>query len=85
MLSKSSALSFFLIITFTMQYVEGTWSKGWVRLLVLMFKSRLLQLEMAKPFLDALASLGSMLESGWVTNVFEILSNIGHIFRVCSE
>ena len=51
MLSKSSALSFFLIITFTMQWVEGTWSKGWVRLLVLMFKSRLLQLEMAKPFL----------------------------------
>ena len=34
-----------------MQMVEGTWSKGWVRLLVLMFKSRLLQLEMAKPFL----------------------------------
>ena len=36
-------------------------------------------------FLDALASLGSMLESGSVIHVFEILSNIGHIFRVGSE
>ena len=41
------------------------------------------------PFLDALASLGSVLESHSVSqsvgNVFEILSNLGHIFRVCSE
>ena len=36
-------------------------------------------------FLDALASLGSMLESHSLINVFEILSNLGHIFRVCSE
>ena len=40
-------------------------------------------------FLDALASLGSMLESHSVSqsvgNVFEILSNIGHIIRVCTE
>ena len=49
MLSKSSVLPLSLIITFGR--LEGTWSKGWVRLLVLMFKSRLLQLEMAKPFL----------------------------------
>ena len=35
-------------------------------------------------FLDALASLGSMLESQSLINVFEILSNLGHIFRVCS-
>ena len=35
-------------------------------------------------FLDALASLGSMLVSESVINVFEILSNLGHIFRVCS-
>ena len=35
-------------------------------------------------FLDALASLGSVLESEWVTNVFEILSNLGHIFRLSS-
>ena len=35
-------------------------------------------------FLDALASLGSMLESQWLSHVFEILSNLGHIFRVCS-
>ena len=35
-------------------------------------------------FLDALASPGSMLESQsvqWLTNVFEILSNLGHTFR----
>ena len=36
-------------------------------------------------FWDALASLGSMLESQSLSNVFEILSNPGHIFRVCSE
>ena len=42
-------------------------------------------------FLDALASLGSMLQSQWVSNVFEILSNLGHIFMfqgvfiLCSE
>ena len=47
-------------------------------------------------FLDALASLGSMLESLSLFNVFDILSNLGHIiglssgyvqgiFRVCSE
>ena len=39
-------------------------------------------------FLDALASLGSVLESHSVSqsvgDVFEILSNLGHIFRVCS-
>ena len=35
-------------------------------------------------FLDALASLGSMFESESVSNVLEILSNLGHIFRVCS-
>ena len=48
-LYKSSVSSLSLIITFGR--LEGTWSKGWVRLFVLMFKSRLLQLEMAKPFL----------------------------------
>ena len=32
-------------------------------------------------FLDALASLESMLESEWVSNVFEILSILGHIIR----
>ena len=37
---------------------------------------------MGGPFLDALASLGSMLESQSVGNVFEILSNLGHIFRM---
>ena len=37
-----------------------------------------------KVFLDALASLGSMLESESVINVFEILSNLGHIFRLSS-
>ena len=37
-------------------------------------------------FLDALASLGSMLESHRVTQQCnEILLNLGHIFRVCSE
>ena len=36
-------------------------------------------------FLDALASLGSMLESESLTHVFEILTNLRHIFRVCSE
>ena len=36
-------------------------------------------------FLDALASLGSMLESERLIHVFEILSNLGHIFRVGSE
>ena len=39
-------------------------------------------------FLDALASLGSMLESQSVSHsvihVFEILSNLGHIFRLSS-
>ena len=35
-------------------------------------------------FLDALASLGSMLKSHSVTNVFEILSNFGHIFMLSS-
>ena len=35
-------------------------------------------------FLDALASLGSMLESDSLINVFEILSNVGHIFRLSS-
>ena len=35
-------------------------------------------------FLDALASLGSMLESQSLINVFEILSNLGHIFRLSS-
>ena len=35
-------------------------------------------------FLDALASLGSTFESESVGNFFEILSNLGHIFRVCS-
>ena len=35
-------------------------------------------------FLDALASLGSLLETQSVINVFEILSNVGHIFRLCS-
>ena len=34
-------------------------------------------------FLDALASLGSMLESQSLGDVFEIVSNLGHIFRVC--
>ena len=33
-------------------------------------------------FLDALASLGSMLESESVINVFEILSNLGHIIKL---
>ena len=41
-----------------------------------------------KQFLDALASLGSMLKSQSVSqslsNVFEILSNLGHVLRVCS-
>ena len=40
-------------------------------------------------FLDALASLGSVLESHSVSqsvgNVFEILSNLGHIFRLSSR
>ena len=36
-------------------------------------------------FLDALASLGSMLESDSVSNVDEIWSNLGHIFRICLE
>ena len=36
-------------------------------------------------FLDALASLRSMLESHRVINVFEIVSNLGLIIRVCSE
>ena len=40
-------------------------------------------------FLDALASLASMLESHSVSqsvsDVFEIWSNLGHIFRVGSE
>ena len=36
-------------------------------------------------FLDALASLRSMLESHRVINVFEFLSNLGLIIRVCSE
>ena len=40
---------------------------------------------MYRVFLDALASLGSMFESESVSNVLEILSNLGHIFRVCSE
>ena len=39
-------------------------------------------------FLDELASLGSMLESESVSqsliHVFEILSNLGHIFRLSS-
>ena len=39
-------------------------------------------------FLDALASLGSMLESESVSqsmiHVFEVLSNLGHIFRLSS-
>ena len=39
-------------------------------------------------FLDALASLGSVLESHSVSqsvgNVFEILSNLGHIIRLSS-
>ena len=35
-------------------------------------------------FLDALASLGFMLESHSVANVFEILSNFGHIFMLSS-
>ena len=35
-------------------------------------------------FLDALASLGSMLETQSVIHVFEILSNLGHIFRLSS-
>ena len=34
-------------------------------------------------FLDAMASLESMLESERVM-FFKILSNLGHIFRVCS-
>ena len=37
--------------------MEGTWSKGWVKLLVLMFKSRLLQLEIARPFLKQAINL----------------------------
>ena len=36
-------------------------------------------------FLDALASPEFMLECGSVGNVFEILSNIGHVIRVCTE
>ena len=55
MLSKSSVLPLSLIITFGR--LEGTWSKGWVRLLVLMFKSRLLQLEIARPFLKQAINL----------------------------
>ena len=35
-------------------------------------------------FLDALASLGSILESQSLIHVFEILSNLGHIIKVCS-
>ena len=35
-------------------------------------------------FLDAMASLEFMLESERVGDVFGILSNLGHIFRVCS-
>ena len=35
-------------------------------------------------FLDALASLGSMLESDSLIHVFEILSNLGHIIRLSS-
>ena len=36
-------------------------------------------------FLDAMASLEFMLESERVGDVFGILSNLGHIFRVCSR
>ena len=35
-------------------------------------------------FLDAPASLGSILESQSLIHVFEILSNLGHIIQVCS-
>ena len=35
-------------------------------------------------FLDAMASLEFMLENERVGDVFGILSNLGHIFRVCS-
>ena len=35
-------------------------------------------------FLDAMASLEFMLESERVGDVFGILSNLGHILRVCS-
>ena len=41
--------------------------------------------ELHDSFLDAIASLGSMLGSQSLINVIEILSNLGHIFRVCSE
>ena len=40
---------------------------------------------MIQLFLDALTSLGTMLERDSVIHVFEILLNLGHIFRVCSE
>ena len=35
-------------------------------------------------FLDAPASLGSILESQSLIHVFEILSNLGHIIRLSS-
>ena len=40
---------------------------------------------MIQLFLDALTSLGTMLERDSVIHVFEILLNLGHIFRVGSE
>ena len=39
---------------------------------------------MIQLFLDALTSLGTMLERDSVIHVFEILLNLGHIFRLCS-
>ena len=40
---------------------------------------------MIQLFLDALTSLGTMLERDSVIHVFEILLNLGHIFREGSE
>ena len=40
--------------------------------------------KMIQLFLDGLTSLGSMLGSDSVIHVFEILSNLGHIFRLSS-
>ena len=48
--------------------------------------STIVQWSASSPFLDAPASLGSMLESEWVSeslsNVFEILSNLEHIIGI---
>ena len=71
--------SLYLLAIYITYYFEVRY-QGSMSLILMMKRS------ISPYFLEALASLGSLLESeSLIDSCFEILSNLGHISGVCSE